>query len=111
MVLPSASTISVTFFTPPSTAWIVVTCRFGAWLHRIIKDLARSRACTGFCRRTGSGVRAVVMRAEVKDGAVVVEDVLSAIAVVIIPIDDQHSADPVSLLQVTGGDRDIIKDT
>ena len=41
--------------------------------------------------RAGSGIAGVLVRAEVQDGRVVVEDVLGAVAVVDIPIDEEEA--------------------
>jgi hypothetical protein len=51
-----------------------------------------------------------MVRAEIKDAVVVVEDVLRAVTVVIVEIDDENAADVVNLLQVTRGDGDVVED-
>ena len=47
---------------------------------------------------------------KVEDGVVLVEDVLRAVAVVIIEVDDEHAADAVDLLEIARGDGDVVED-
>src|SRR5262245_49570032 len=81
-----------------------------SWRHGHIQDLARSRSRPGFLHRAGSRVGAVIMRTEIKDGTIVVEDILRAIAVVIIPINNQNSTDSMLLLKIARSDGDIVED-
>ena len=50
------------------------------------------------------------MRAEIENGSVVIEDVLGAVAVVIIPVHDQHAPDTMLHLQIPGRDGDVVED-
>src|SRR5207248_3102587 len=54
-------------------------------------------------------IGAVMMRAEVENRRILVEDVLRAVAVVIVPIDDQRAADAVDLLQIARRDGDVVE--
>src|SRR6185436_19750409 len=64
----------------------------------------------GLRRAPRSRIRAVMVRAEVEDRIVVVEDVLRAVTVVVVEVDDEHAADAVDLLQIARGDRDVVED-
>ena len=85
-------------------------CIARAGRHRHIQNLAGSRSPSGFRYRTGSGVSAIMMCAEIKDRSVIIKNVLGAVAVVIIPVHDQHAADAMLLLQIPGSNGDIIED-
>ena len=64
----------------------------------------------GFASEPAAGVPRMLVRAQEHDGAVVVEDVLRAVAMVDVPIDNQHAGEPVLLLRVARADRNVVED-
>src|ERR1041385_7939812 len=81
----------------------------GSRSQRYVQRRADPFACSCFGSTSRPGICAVVVRAEVKDGVVVVEDVLRAVAVVVVEIDDENAANVMDLLQVSGGDGDVVE--
>ena len=55
------------------------------------------------------GITRVLMRTEKEDRGIIIERVLRPVAMVDIPIHDQHTAEPMAALEVSGGNRDIIE--
>ncbi len=53
----------------------------------------------------------ILMRAEKEDGGIVFETMLRAIAVMHVPIDNQHTGEAMLLLGIACGNRDIIQQT
>src|SRR5204862_203797 len=78
--------------------------------HRHIQNFAGSRSFACLRGRTAAWIGTVMMRAEIKNGTVVIEGVLGAVTVVVIPIDDQHATDAMLRLQIPGCDGDVIED-
>src|SRR6185436_11220726 len=77
-------------------------------LHRYIQLRAERFTRAGFCGTAGSGIGAVVMGIEDEYGVVFVKGVLRAVAVMVVPIDDQHSFHTIGFLNVSGSDRDVV---
>src|SRR5262245_55783641 len=51
---------------------------------------------------TRSGIVRILVGAEKEDGGIVLEAVLRSVAVMYIPVDDQHALQPVSFLDIAG---------
>ena len=60
--------------------------------------------------RLAAGARIVrkLMRAEKEDGGIVFKAVLRPVAVMHVPIDDQHAGEPVFFLSIARGDGHIV---
>mgnify|MGYP003577671221 CR=1 FL=1 len=82
----------------------------GAHRHRHIELRADGFACTGFSRAAGSGIRAVVVGIEDKNVLVFVEGVLRAVAMVLVPILEQHTFHSMHLLGIARGNRNVVVD-
>ena len=67
-------------------------------------------AFAGFLGGAGIGIPGRLVGAEEEDGTVGVERVLRAIAVVHVPIGDQHFGQAVAMLGVSRGNRHVVED-
>ena len=76
---------------------------------RTVQCRALAFPFAGLVGGAGAGIPGRLMRAEVEDRSIAIEDILRAVTVVDVPIDDRHLGDPVLLLRVARGDGDIIK--
>ncbi len=81
----------------------------GAGRHRPIHRGSEPRAAAGFLPASRPRIPRPLVRAEIEDGTVLVEDLLGAVAVVHVPVDDQHLADAVLPLRISGGDAGVVE--
>lgn len=85
-------------------------CAPGEGGERAIEGGPLPRAGASLIGAASARVPRSLVGAEEEDGAVFVEDVLGAVAVVDVPIDDEDAIEAVTALGVAGGDGDVIKD-
>ena len=82
----------------------------GAELQRQVEDRSETFSFSGFFRVAGAGIKRGAMCREEMNLAVLVEDVLRAVAVMHVPIDDQNSPQPVRL-SLSRRNRDAVEQT
>ena len=80
----------------------------GAELQRQVEDRAETFPFAGFFRIAGAGIKRGTMCREEMNLAVLVEDVLRAVAVMDVPIDDQDTPQSVRL-SLPSRDRDVVE--
>ena len=68
------------------------------------------RARAGFFARAGSRRLGRLMCAEKKSGTVFVENILRSVAMMDIPIGDEHAFDPIETLGIACRNRDVIEE-
>ena len=76
---------------------------------RIIHDESARFAFPDLRRRASARIPRMLMRVEEQDRTIVPEDFLGAVAVMHIPIDDQHALDPVIPPRVPRANRDVVE--
>ena len=81
----------------------------GAAGHRAVEVRAQTLAAARFLLAAGPGIPGELVRAEVEHRAVFIEDVLRAVAVVHVPVDNQHLAQMVLALCIAGGDGGVVE--
>src|SRR5205814_1914880 len=77
--------------------------------HRDVDRVAESLARSSLVLAAGAGVEGEAMDAKEKNLGIAVEDVLCAIAVVDVPVDDENAVQLVFGLGMVGGQRDAIE--
>ena len=82
----------------------------GARGKRAIQRHAFARAFSVFAARAGARIPRRLMRAEEEHRAVGIENILRAVAVMDVPIGDQHPPDAMLALSVARRDRDGVED-
>ena len=70
----------------------------------------RAGSLASFGRRPRTRIERMLVGVEEQHGAVLVEDVLSAVAMVHVPVGDEHTAHAVLRLRVPRSDRDIVEE-
>src|SRR6267143_1883618 len=78
--------------------------------HRDVERVPFSFTASGFGAASGSGIKWVLMRADVKNRLVFVKNLLRAVAVVDIPVDDRDPAQAVARLGVARPDGRVIEE-
>ena len=78
-----------------------------AGAQRRVDDLV---VLAGLAERAGAGIERHLVGRRVHDGSVVPEDVLGAVAVVDVEIDDGDALDAMGRLGVAGGDRRVVEE-
>ena len=68
-------------------------------------------ASPGFLRPTRSGIPRGLVSAQKEDRIVVIENVLGAVPMVDVPINDKNFSNPMFLLSVSGGNGCVIEDS
>src|SRR5262245_14808225 len=84
----------------------------GAVADRNVEGRAQAWAVTGLVGGAGAWIEslAVAVNAQEENTRVVVEDVLRAVAVVDVPVDDEHPLNPVYFLGVAGSQGDVVEE-
>ena len=67
-------------------------------------------AVADLVERAGAGIERIAVRGDVQHAGIAREDVLRAVAVVDVPIDDQHPLEAVAGAQVGGTDGDVVEE-
>src|SRR5262249_24559140 len=83
----------------------------GTGWQRHIHGVALTTSRARFRRRASARVEGILVRAKVEDTGVRFEDVLCAVAVVHVPVDDQNVVEPMLLLEIARQNGDIIEQT
>ncbi len=78
---------------------------------RNILGVARPSSAARFIRLAGARIKGILVCTEEKHRRIFVEGVLGAVAMMHIPINNGHPLQTVPLLQIPGGDRDVIEET
>ena len=89
---------------------VEILLRRGAVRNRPVHDAAEAGAFAAFLARAGAGPVRPEMERREEDRAVAVEDVLRAVAVMRVPVEDRHAADAQALAEIFRGDRDVVED-
>ena len=80
-----------------------------AELHGQIAGVAQAGAGAGLVLSAGAGIERPAVDREEADVLVGIEHVLRAVAVVHVPVDDQHAVEPVLRRRHAGRDRDVVE--
>ena len=83
----------------------------GAGSKRAIPGGATARTLSYFVGGATTRITGPLMGAEEEDGVIIIECILSAVAVVNIPINYQNASDAVVALQVSGRNGHVVEDT
>ena len=81
----------------------------GSFAERNVQCSPFALASAGLTRSAGSRIERMLMRRKIKDRRIVIENVLSAVAVMYIPVDDKYSFRAIASLRIACGDRGVVE--
>ena len=81
----------------------------GAGGEGAVHGAVRALVCAGFIRPSRPGIPGRLVDTKEKYRAVFVENILRPVAVVDVPVGDQHSLDTMFALRIAGGECNVVK--